>query len=57
MFELPEGYNIVSDEEYADMIRESAEPFKFGSAGVIQPVPEQAPDAHLDDIEFLVDCE
>lgn len=65
-FGVPEGYSILSEEEYAAMVRESAElDAKWVSAGVIRngwlsEVSELAydePDAHLDDVEILVDCE
>lgn len=57
MFEIPEGYSIISEEEYADKVREAAEPVKFETAGVIR-------NGWLSDVwtveddepEYLVDC-
>jgi hypothetical protein len=59
MFEIPKGYSIVSEEEHADMVRQSAEPVKFETAGVIRKgwlsdiwtVSEGE-----DEPEYLVDC-
>lgn len=72
IFEIPEGYNIISEEEHADIVRESAElDTHWVSAGVIHngwlsevselayvwTMDEDDLDGHLDDVEILVDCE
>jgi hypothetical protein len=64
-FEIPESYSIISEEEHANMVRESAKPHKFETAGVIRKgwlsdiwtMDEDDIDGHLDDVEILVDCE
>jgi hypothetical protein len=48
IFEIPEGYNIISEEEHADMVRESAElDVKWASAGVLTDIHAEG---------ALVDC-
>lgn len=57
-FQIPEGYSIISEEQHADMVRKSAEPVKFQTAGVIQngKVTAVFDLSDDDEPEFLVDC-
>lgn len=57
-FEVPNGYSIVSEEEHADMVRQSAEPVKFESAGVIRKgwLEDIWTISGDDEPEYLVDC-
>lgn len=51
-FEIPEGYSIISEEELNDAVRQSAQPVKFMTAGVVKA-------GELLDIHYegpLVDC-
>ncbi|QAX95750.1 hypothetical protein SEA_TEUTSCH_260 [Streptomyces phage Teutsch] len=58
-FEIPEGYSIISEEEYEDAVREAAEPHKFVSAGVIRSgwLADIWTVSEDDEPEYLVDCE
>ncbi|AIW02514.1 hypothetical protein AXJ18_gp051 [Streptomyces phage Jay2Jay] len=57
-FEIPEGYSIISEEEHADAVRESAEPHKFVTAGVIRKgwLSDIWTVSEDDEPEYLVDC-
>lgn len=59
MFKIPEGYSVISEEELADSVRESAEPVKFQTAGVIRKgwLADIWTVSDEDDFpEYLVDC-
>jgi len=57
-FNVPKGYSIISEDEHADMVRQSAEPVKFQTAGVIQngKVTAVFDLSDDDEPEYLVDC-
>jgi hypothetical protein len=57
-FEIPKGYSIVSEEEHADTVNQSAEPSKFETAGVIRKgwLSDIWTVSGEDEPEYLVDC-
>lgn len=57
--EIPEGYSVISEEELSDAVRQSAEPMKFETAGVIRKgwLSDVWTASESDEPEYLVDCE
>ncbi|QGH78207.1 hypothetical protein SEA_TRIBUTE_259 [Streptomyces phage Tribute] len=58
-FEIPEGYSIISEEEYEEFVNRASESHQWVSAGVIRSgwLEDVWTVSEDDEPEYLVDCE